>query len=56
MAQAQRTAEASTGVQQLVLWAAALVFFLAAFPPGVTVLNIGRRLSPGDLASASPRR
>ena len=38
----------STGVQQLVLWAAALVFFLAAFPPGVTVLNIGRRLSPGD--------
>lgn len=38
----------STGIQQLVLWTSTVIFFLAAFPVAVTVLNIGRRLQPGD--------
>lgn len=44
----------STGVQQLVLWASALIFFLAAFPVAVTVLNVGRRLPAGDHDELEP--
>ena len=42
----------STGVQQLVLWTATLIFFLAAFPIAATLLSIGRRQRPGDYAEA----
>lgn len=45
---------ASTGVQQLVLWTAALIFFLAAFTVAATTLSVGRRLRPTDEISSTP--
>jgi hypothetical protein len=46
---------ASTGVQQLVLWGGAVVFFLAAFPIAATTFTIGRRFRPSaDAEPASP--
>ncbi len=37
----------STGTQQLVLWSASVVFFLAAFPIALTTLRVGTSLRPG---------
>jgi len=44
----------STGVQQLVLWTATLIFLVAALPVAATTLDIGRRVGhtgPADAPS-----
>lgn len=45
----------STGVQQLVLWSATLIFLLSALAVAATTLNIGRRLrTDGSSTAISP--
>ncbi len=45
---------ASTGVQRIVLWASAVIFFLAALPVAATTFSIGRRLRPEGVEDAPP--
>lgn len=44
----------STAVQQLVLWSATLIFAVAAVPVAVTLLRVGRRLTPGSSEATGP--